>query len=104
MKKSIKNIHNIGKKGLKKLLYKTESEFKTPGSSIKPRKKERKKKIRNLSQNSENMITGRTLITGLFFLDTDLAFRMDRVAPLPLFDMADWPVVFSVDITIAAGS
>lgn len=50
------------------------------------------------------MITGRTLITGLFFLDTDLAFRMDRVAPLPLFDMADWPVVFSVDITIAAGS
>lgn len=84
------------------MLYKTESEFKTPGFSIKPRKKERKK--RNLSQNSENMITGRTLITGLLFLDTDLAFRMDRVAPLPLFDMADWPVVFSVDITIAAGS
>lgn len=52
----------------------------------------------------KNMLTGRTFIAGLLFLDTDFAFRMDNVAPLPLFDMVDWAVGFSVDITIAAGS
>lgn len=50
------------------------------------------------------MTTARTLIAGLLFLDTDFAFRMDSVAPLPLFDMVDCVLDFSVDVTMAAGS
>lgn len=40
---------------------------------------------------------GRTLITGLVFLDTDLAFRIDNVPPdVPLFDIVVWLAFFTM--------